>query len=76
MQCPVARFGSRKIATGSPEGHLKQNVEVSPLGHLPEPKTTQKKSADPSSACAVKKHYERSEYRGFEKGGQIFKING
>ena len=39
QDCPGACFGSRNVATGSPEGHLKRNFEISPLGHLPEPKT-------------------------------------
>ena len=35
---PVPDRGLEKIS-GSPEGHLKQNFEISPLGHLLEPKT-------------------------------------
>ena len=36
--CPGACFGSRIIATGSPEGHLKQNFDTKPFGYLPAPR--------------------------------------
>ena len=50
MQCPGALFGSRKIATGSPEGHLTRNFKISLLGHLPEPKTGLKKNKKPGKS--------------------------
>ena len=47
--CPGAWSGPRKIISGSPEGHLKQNFEVSPLGHLPEPKIHEKNKKNPTN---------------------------
>ena len=43
--CPGACFGSRIIATGSPEGHLKQNFDTKPFGYLPAPR---KSTFDPN----------------------------
>ena len=36
--CPGAWSGRFKIISGSPGAHLKQNFEISPMGHLTDPK--------------------------------------
>ena len=41
--CPGDRSGHSKIISGSPGAHLKQNFEISPLGHLPDTKIHLKK---------------------------------
>ena len=41
--CPGAWSGHFKIISGSSGAHLKQNFEISPLGHLPDPKIQQTK---------------------------------
>ena len=44
---PVPDWGHFKIISGSPGAHLKQNFEISPLGHLPDPKIQEKTLEQP-----------------------------
>ena len=45
--CPGAWSGRFKIISGSPGANLKQNFEISPLGHLPEPKIHETEITNP-----------------------------
>ena len=43
-KCPGAWSERFEVISGSPGAHLDQNFEISPLGHLPDPKIHLKKS--------------------------------